>query len=187
MDNELFWKLLKPVHPMAAAFCRKLTGDSDDGDDLYQEALMVALRRLGSLKDHTAFRPWLIRIIISRFKNRLRSLWHRRRVSLTPAMLETATGFDPQEEFAARRLLDELLGVLSPEDRAIIVLHEIDGWSVADIAGTLGKPRGTVKTRLFRARAKMRERLERHLARCRTGQNDGGIAYALRRCKTVDG
>ena len=90
-DGALFWKLLKPEHPRAEAFSRRLMGNREDGDDLYQDALLVALRRFETLRAEKSFRPWLYQILISTFKNRLRSPWWKRHSSLTDEM---AAGHD---------------------------------------------------------------------------------------------
>ena len=123
MDNELFWKLLKPFHPIAAAFCIKLTGDRDDGNDLYQDALLIAMRKFNSLDDNASFRPWLFRILINSYKNRYRSLWRRRRVALSKEILDDQPGDDPRNKYNSRRWLWRVMKVLSPEDQAIMVLH----------------------------------------------------------------
>jgi len=187
MDNEQFWKLLEPVHPMAAAFCQKLAGDRDEGDDLYQEALLRAMRRIGTLKDHNAFRPWLFRLIINSFKNRRRSFWFKRRVSVTPEIIDSAPGSDPRSRYDSKRLLEYALSALKAEDRAMVVLHEIEGWPTAELAQVLGKPEGTVKTRLFRARITMRDKLEQRLPKTDPNSGAGEALYALRRSKAANG
>ena len=82
MNNDRFWTLLEPVHGQAEGFCRRLAGNRDDGDDLYQDSLLVAMRKIGSLRDETAFRPWLFKLIINRFRNRSREAWWRRRAEI---------------------------------------------------------------------------------------------------------
>ena len=54
--SELFWDLLAPEYTKAAMLCRKLTGDRDSGDDLYQDALTTAFTRCADLRDSAAFR-----------------------------------------------------------------------------------------------------------------------------------
>ncbi|MFC1475632.1 RNA polymerase sigma factor [Candidatus Zixiibacteriota bacterium] len=185
MDNELFWQVLEPVHPQAAAFCRKLTGDRDRGDDLYQEALLAAMRKFNKLREVSAFRPWLYRIMINIFKNQQRSFW-RRRVAVSPDIVEAAGEDDPRATYDSRRRLQQLLAILTPEDRAMIILYEIEGWPVGELATMFKKPAGTIKTRLARARRKMRQTLERHLPKPQMTKTDDEGIYALPRCKTTD-
>lgn len=186
MENELFWKLLEPVHAEASGFCRKLAGDSDLGDDLYQDGLVRALAKFGQLRSHDAFRNWLYRILINTHRNSCRSAWWCRRVRLTPEITDNQVGDDPSVGHARRRLLNYALAGLCSQDRALVILHELQGWRVEELAETTGRPVGTIKTRLHRARLKMRQRLQsRH--RQTAGNTKSEAEYALPRCKTSDG
>jgi RNA polymerase sigma-70 factor (ECF subfamily) len=186
VSNELFWKLLKPVHPRAEAFCRRLAGNRDEGDDLYQEGLLLALRKFGSLREKAAFRAWLFRLLINCYKNRRRSEWLTRHIRLTGKLGESGEGFDPRGQFSSRRWLKRALKVLSPENRALIALFEIEGWSVAELAEMYHKPEGTIKARLSRSRQKMRKELERYLPKQKTNHSASEGEYALQRSKTSD-
>jgi len=174
-DSERFWKLLEPHHPQAESFCRKLCGNRDDGDDLYQEALLTALRQITSLRQSENFRPWLYRIIVNRFKNRTRSPWWRKRVSLDDETAGALATVNPNDRHTARRWLERAMAVLKPEDRALVVLYEIDGWKVGELAAMLSKPDGTVKARLARSREKMR----RVLSKFMVGKTTGEGSYVL--------
>lgn len=154
-----FWTLLEPEHPRAQAFCRKLAGDFDEGDDLYQEALVRALPAFEGLRDQAAFVPWLYRIIINQYKTRCQRSWWRRFVPLTGHARVLADDADPSSRLATRQRLEIALGVLSAEDRALVVLKELEGWTIADLADLTGRSAGSLKTRLSRARAAMREAL----------------------------
>jgi RNA polymerase sigma-70 factor (ECF subfamily) len=196
MDNELFWKLLEPVHPKAEAFCRKLCADRDDGDDLYQESLLAAIRKVGTLKDRSAFRPWLFRIIVNGYRNQLRKRWWRRPAGSEKELRENKSNDDPSKKYDAARWLERAMAGLSAEDRAMTVLYEINGWRIAELAVMFEKPEGTVKARLSRARRKMRETLERYLPErrdnytARKGKCVGNTRvegdYALQKGKTTD-
>ena len=133
MTKELFWELLEPEHKRAEGFCRKLCGSRDDGDDLYQEALLAAYQGIESLRDKLAFKSWLYRIIITRHRNMVRQPWWKRRTTLTAKQADTKS-FDPSEQFSSRRWLKRAFEALKTEERALIVLFEIEGWSVAELA-----------------------------------------------------
>jgi RNA polymerase sigma-70 factor, ECF subfamily len=186
MDNEQFWKLLKPVHPRAEAFCRKITGNPDDGDDLYQESLLLALRKFSKLRDHNAFAPWLFRILVNCNRSRYRKSWWRRHVSSISDSIDIAGSADPRGKYDADRWIDRAMQSLSADDRAIVVLHEIEGWTIAELAEIFRKPEGTIKARLCRARRKMRLEIERYLSKqeSRCSASEGN--YALQRSKTAD-
>ena len=159
MDNsELFYKLLEPIHPKAEAFSRKLAGNKDDGDDLYQDALLKAYKSFETLKDHSAFKPWLFRIIVNLFKSRVRVLKWKMFVSMT---LETAErqSIDPTNKLSAKRYLSIAFKALNAEEKALTILSEIDGWTIAELSDLLSKPTGTIKAKLARSKKKMRKKL----------------------------
>lgn len=164
-NRDLFWKLTEPEHLRARAFCRKLMGNRDDGDDLYQDALVSAFTRFETLRDTRAFRAWLYRIVVNGYKNRLRTPWWKRFSPLTKEIAESRTGSNPVESRTAARKLEIAFRAVSLEDRTLITLFEMEGWSIAEIAQMQEKSEGAIKMRLSRARQKMREALVRQLSR----------------------
>jgi RNA polymerase sigma-70 factor (ECF subfamily) len=157
--QELFWKLLEPEYRQAMMFCRKLMGSRDNGDDLYQDALVLAFTRFDSLKDHAAFRPWLYRILVNTFKSTVRRPWWKRRAALTPELAQGLIGDDPVDRFTARRWLDRAFAAIPPDDQALVTLYELEGWPLAELASLYGKTEGSLKVRLHRARRKMQQAL----------------------------
>lgn len=157
--SNQFWKLTEPEHLRARAYCRKLMSNREDGDDLYQDALVTALSRFESLRDHGAFRAWLYRIVINTFKNRRRLPWYQRLLPMTAEVEDRAGGEDPAEGHAARRALRRAFRAISPAERALVTLFELEGWSIAELAALHGSREGAIKVRLSRIRRKMREAL----------------------------
>ncbi len=158
-----FWKLLKPEHARAEAFCRKLAANREDADDLYQDSLLTAIRNFDRLKDPGSFRTWLYRIVINQCRNHYRRPWRRRRVQMTPQLEIVNSGSDPAAVHAARRWLNRGMAILSVEQRALVCLHELEGWTIAELARLFRRPQGTIKARLSRSRKKMRREIERYL------------------------
>lgn len=159
IEQDRFWKLLEPEYYRGMMFCRKLIGDRDNGDDLYQDALVIAWDRFGDLRNEAAFRPWLYRIIVTTFKSTVRRPWWRRRVPLTfeHEMLQISP--DPTSSLGARRWLDLAFRAVSANDQALVTLHELEGWPVAELAVLYGKTEGAIKAQLFRARNRMKTAL----------------------------
>jgi len=155
-DRDLFWKHLEPEHFRARAYCRRLMNNRDDGDDLYQDALVAALNGFESLRQPSSFRPWLYRIIINTFRNRLKQPWWKKVMSMTPVMAETTVGDNPLPRRAAERRLEAAFRALTPEDRALVTLFEVEGWPVEEISTMTGRSGGSVRVRLHRARGRMR-------------------------------
>jgi len=173
MGDERFRRLLEPVYAQALAFARHVSKSASDGDDLFHEALLRALIKLDHLRDEAAFKPWLFRIVISVHRKRCRrAFWKRFVQTSTPAPdSDPATSGDyrvadwsPDAAEAARRARDALAS-LAPAYREAIVLFEIEGWQVDELATLYGVSASAVKSRLARGRMQLRALYEeRHQA-----------------------
>ena len=158
-NRELFWKLLEPEYFRAMMFCRKLMGDREHGDDLFQDALMLALQRFESLREYSSFRPWLYRIMTNAFKSKVRRPWWKRVIPLTPEIETGLVDDDPSDNYGARRWMKRAFSVLSTDERALVTMHELEGWPAAELVGVFGHSEGAIRARLFRARKKMKKAL----------------------------
>ena len=158
-NKDLFWQLLEAYHPKAEAFCRRLTGNLADGGDLYHDAILLAWRKFDSLRDYDSFKPWLYRIIVNIHKGQKRGIWRRLFQPLAEQETEVLPISDPTNQLAVKILVQKALMRLSAKDRALILLFEIEGWSIGELANLEGKPEGTIKSRLARTRAAMRNML----------------------------
>lgn len=128
-----------------------MLGDPQEAEDAVQDAFVRFLeRRPGDLESPGA---WLMRVLVNGCKSRLRLAW--RRVGPLP---DTLANPGPEE----REELEELFS-LPPEDRAVVHLYYYEGWSTDEIAQMLGQRPGTVRSRLSRAREKLRKLLEKEL------------------------
>ena len=161
-NRYLFWKLVEPEHLKARGFCRKLMGNREDGDDLYQDSLVCALSGFERLRKQKAFKPWLYRIFINGFKNRVKQPWWKRFAPLTTRIEEEIGGFNPVAQQAARRRLDIAFCALTTDEKSLVTLFELEGWACAELAELTGLTEGNVRVRLTRARGKMRKALIRY-------------------------
>ena len=128
-----------------------ILGDPHEAEDAVQDAFVRYLEKApGDLESPPA---WLMRVLVNGCKSRLRLAW--RRVGPLP---ETLPAPGPEERDAPREELEELFS-LPPEDRAVIHLHYYEGFSTGEIAQMLGQRPGTVRSRLFRARERLRKLL----------------------------
>ncbi|MDH3891678.1 MAG: RNA polymerase sigma factor [candidate division Zixibacteria bacterium] len=174
-NKVLFWKLVEPEHLKARAYCRKLMRNREDGDDLYQDSLVSALTKFGSLKETKAFKPWLYRIITNGYISRVRRPWYHRLLPIDDQIEATVAGENPVPMQAAKRRLEIAFRAVSPADRALITLFEIQGWSVAELTGMTGKTAGNIKVRMSRARSKMRDALTKYFAQADPDRRIGTI------------
>jgi RNA polymerase sigma-70 factor (ECF subfamily) len=136
-----------------------LLGNAAEAEDATQEAMARAWRARRSLRDPSAFEPWLDRIVVNSCRDRLR----RRRVVKIVDLDEGAhvEGRDPFRDFLARDELGRALDVLTPDQRIVVVLRFWRDLSLEQIAQRLDWPLGTVKSRLHHAMAALRGQLER--------------------------
>ncbi len=124
-----------------------ILGDPQEAEDAVQDAFIRFWERAPEDLENPG--AWLMRVLVNGCKSRLRLAW--RRVGPLPDTLP-APGPEEREE------LEELFS-LPPADRAVIHLHYYEGWSTDEIAQMLGQRPGTVRSRLSRAREKLRKML----------------------------
>ena len=157
----------------------RLTGNRADAEDLAQDSLLRAVRALPGFRGDSLLSTWAYRITVNTWKNRVRS--EKRRKFWSTVTLGLISSQDGEEEVrdvkADEPPLDaglektersesvqKALLELDEDDRAIVVLREIEEKSYEEIGEMLGLGQGTVKSRLFRARAKLKTLLEKTAA-----------------------
>jgi RNA polymerase sigma-70 factor (ECF subfamily) len=168
-SHEVRWRrltaLLEPFHEQAQATARRLSRSVEDGDDLYQETLLRAFDRLPGLRDEKRFRSWFYAILLNRHRNRSKEAFWRRFLPWNEAFSkgEEPAAFDDAGSREAGRAV-EALAKLPDEQREAIVLFELDGYSLEEVARLTGASIPAVKSRLVRGRERLRLHYERHSA-----------------------
>ena len=128
-----------------------ILGDAQEAEDAVQDAFLRWWERAPDFPDAARERAWLLKVTVNGFKSRLRSPWRRR----TAPLLDTYPAAEPEE----REVL-EAVQALPPRDRAVVHLYYCEGYQTAEIAAMTGQREGTVRSRLSRARARLRELLK---------------------------
>ena len=146
-----------------------MVGARDDALDITQEVFFQAFRKLRSFKKKSSFYTWLYRIAVNRAIDFQRRTWKHRAIESGHEALErdmlsgNSTEGEPYEEASRIELREKIssaISELTPEHRAVILLREVEGLSYGEIGETLGCSVGTVMSRLFYARKRLRQRLE---------------------------
>jgi RNA polymerase sigma-70 factor (ECF subfamily) len=145
----------------------RLAGQPSDAEDLAQETVLKAWRAWEQYQRGTNARAWLLTILRNTFLNRYRKERGRQETAdvheLEPfTVFRDVQDVDPEGTFFSRLVDDEVTGAidaLPPEFREVLVLSDVEGLPYAEIAGVVGVPVGTVKSRLFRARRLLQRRL----------------------------
>jgi RNA polymerase sigma-70 factor (ECF subfamily) len=142
-----------------------ITGSSADAEEAAQDAFLKAYRALGRFRDGAPFRPWLLRIVANEARNRRVAAGRRERLALSA--LEGQRHDEPVAsperevlEADARRELIDALRRLDERDRLVIAYRYFLELSEAEMAAALDCRRGTVKSRLNRALARLKSEME---------------------------
>jgi RNA polymerase sigma-70 factor (ECF subfamily) len=164
--DELAWEaLVRQYQARIYGITFHYTGNREDAGDLAQEVFVRIYRNLRFCTDAQGFLPWIIRIARNACIDHLRKKKTRPVSSAVPADEMTglrAQGLDPEEQWTAnarRRLVYRALRELTLLNREIILLKEILGLSLEEIASLLQVPVGTVKSRSNRARIELAQKV----------------------------
>jgi RNA polymerase sigma-70 factor (ECF subfamily) len=168
-DQGAFRELVNRHSDSLYGLACTLVGSSADADDLLQETFLGAFRRLGAFEGRSQVKTWLVRILLNHVSKLRRSKRVRRAASLEEQMhSDQADGRlqsrSPAAAVESRIDVSAMLQVLSPEHREILALRELQQMSYDEIAEVLRIPRGTVESRLHRARQELKKRYAGYLS-----------------------
>jgi RNA polymerase sigma-70 factor, ECF subfamily len=161
-DETAFRALVDRHAPYLHGIAYSLTGNRADAEDVVQETFVGVLN--STFRGESQVRTWLVQILVRRVAMLRRT---RRRKPAERLKQESAPATRPKELAGAEARLDlaAMLEHLSPEHREVIVLREVQQMSYEEMAATLNVPRGTIESRLHRARNELRERFKGYLTR----------------------
>ena len=141
----------------------RLTGSADDADDLLQELMLRLQPRMDEVAALEHPRSWLARVLYRLFVDRWRSQQSRPDRDTGTETDATPSGDDlPDDEFdrlLTRRRLQAALDRLPALQRELVILHEVEGYTLVEISTITDTPTGTLKSRLHRARTALRGHL----------------------------
>jgi RNA polymerase sigma-70 factor (ECF subfamily) len=159
-DTQAFGELVRRYQRRAFAVAWRLLGHRQDAEDLVQDSFMTALDKLDGFEAGRPFGPWFFRIVVNRGHN-ARAARALRAMDELPDHL-VAAGPSPASA-AEHRELGERIGAaiagLSERQQLVVQLHELEGFSSAEIAGMLQVAEPTVRWTLHAARKRLREEL----------------------------
>lgn len=167
-DIAAFEKLVQRHQTRLIGYLRGLTNTESDAEDLAQEAFLRAYRSLKGFRGTSSFRTWLYQIATNVFRN-----WLEKRRNQAPVNAGSidapAPGRDepaepmgeenPEARHLQRDAIDRALAELPEDQREAVLLRDVEGFEYREIAEQLGVPLGTVESRIFRGRARLKELL----------------------------
>lgn len=168
--NLAFERLVQPHLDRLYRLAWRLSGSKPEAEDLFQELLIKAYGKLDDLAHIDQPGPWLCRMMYNLFIDEKRRFTRRRMQTVEESRLGddgvaglAASGTsvdDPvanQQQSEVVDRLEKALAQLSDEHRIVVLLHDTEGYKLTEIQELTGSPVGTIKSRLHRARARLRE------------------------------
>jgi len=192
--REAFSALLQPHFSRLYSLAYRLTGTRADAEDLVQDVLLKLYERRAELSAIRHLASWLGRVVYNQFID------YKRRYGRQPltlvgttteldAALEASGGASQRDDpsrLSSRaqdhKALTLALDKLSEEHRLVLVMHDMEGYRLPELQQITGIAVGTLKSRLHRARARLKSLLQRHPAQLINGTFSNATA-----CKSVDG
>ncbi len=163
-----FDALLRPHLDRLYRLAYRLAGSKPEAEDLFQDVLLKTFVRLDDLLDVREPGSWLCRVMYNHFIDNRRRFARQRLISvdegqLPPGGVDSIAGGNSPEHDAERRddiiRLEKALAELSEDHRLVVLLHDTEGYKLKEIQDITGDPVGTLKSRLHRARARLRKLL----------------------------
>ena len=151
-----------------------ITGNKQDAEEAVQDAFWSVIRKIDTFRGESAFGSWVYRIVsnaaYAKVRQRRQAIGERAIDEALPAFDENGRHADPLVDWSSRiddpavqtelrTVLSSALSELPAHYRAVVVMHDVEGWSMAEIASSLGITVATAKTRAHRARLLLRQRL----------------------------
>lgn len=162
-----FEELVRPQVEFLHRLAWRFTGSAADAEDLVQDVLLKLYPRRAELAGIEQLRPWLAKVLYRQYVD------FARRQARSPLAARAPEEGDPLDAVAApedgpeggaergewRDRILAALGRLNPEQRAVVVMHDVEGYSLEELEPILEAPLGTLKSRLHRARQRLRAEL----------------------------
>ena len=162
-DRDAFDELVRRYRVQILSLARALLANSLDADDIAQEVFVRVWRSVRGFRGETTFKVWLHRVAVNLIYSQRRRLWREHRVFISAhtdedlSQAERAASAENLEADVTLRLaIDRALAQIPIDLRTAVVLRDVQGLEYKEIAETLGIPIGTVESRIFRGRQRLR-------------------------------
>lgn len=178
-DTEAFALLVKQFDRKIFRLALRITGNQEDASDALQEAFMKAYANLKTFHGDSRFYTWLARIAVNEALTKLRKRLAHKQVSLDDDNVVTQEIADfcdnPEQCYVkteVREIVQEAIQTLTPALRTVLLLQYLEDFTSEQIAQRLGLSVPAVKSRLMRARLKLRHRLGKHFRQLEMGEDE---------------
>jgi len=164
-DRDAVEEAYRTHHAAIRGFARRLVGDSASAEDIVHEAFVALPRAIRRFRGDSSLRAFLIGVAANHSRRHVRAAMRRRRATERLAAQEglRVQSTDATEQLITQQLARKLWAALDElpiDQRVVFVLCEAEQRTSVEVAEIVGAPEGTVRTRLFHAKRKLREKLE---------------------------
>jgi len=168
-DLQSFGRLVEKASPEAFSVAFRILCDEDEAEDIVQETMITVWRKLKSLSSSASFKTWMFRIVVNKCYDRLRKM--KRNPEFRPdertwkkisGLNVTAAGEELENEENAR-VINALTHKLSPRQKTVFVLSEIEALTGDEIAEITGMNKKVIKSNLWHARRNIAAMLDKYL------------------------
>lgn len=155
-DTAAIQTLLARYQPDIAMFARQVCATPEDAEDAVQEALWIAVQRIGTLRVASAFTSWLFQVVKHECFRLLRKVRREEPIDRVPFQHRSSDA--PEQSMLAYDVV-KAIAELAPQYRQILIMRDVQGMTAPEVAATLGLTVQAVKSRLHRARTVVRAAL----------------------------
>jgi RNA polymerase sigma-70 factor (ECF subfamily) len=160
-DKDAFAQVYDCVAPDLYKVALYTLGNTHDAEDVVSETFIEAYRGIGKLREPASFKFWILKILSARCKRKIAEyVKGKSHVDIDDFAANLAEASDTGYDGSERVTVLEALGTLSEQERLIIGLAVVQGYSMREVAGMIGSPQGTVSSKLHRALGKMRKMVD---------------------------
>jgi RNA polymerase sigma-70 factor (ECF subfamily) len=175
-EESAFRELVEEHRDRVFNITFRMLGNRAEAEDVAQEVFITVFKTIETFREESKFSTWLYRVTVNHCKNRIKWLAvrkdsHREELDETSTSANGAIGGPMPaapdralEGAQMEKLLQEAIAGLEDDQRAVVVLRDVEDLSIEEICKILDLPDGTVKSRLHRARLVLRKRLQRHVS-----------------------
>jgi len=176
-DERAFRELIDEHRDRVFNITYRMLGNRAEAEDVAQEVFITVFKTIETFREESKFSTWLYRVTVNHCKNRIKYLARRhdrdrdeldetsqqQNGAVTGAPVRAKHPDKALESAQMEKLLQEAIASLDDDQRAVVILRDVEDLSIEEICEITGLPDGTVKSRLHRARLVLRKKMQRHV------------------------
>ncbi len=152
-----FDEIVKQYSGMLYNHIRRMIGNDEDSKDILQEVFINVYKKIDSFREESSLKTWLFRIASNKTIDFLRKEKRFKAEELPETLKEKSNPLQHTEQSLKKEIVHQALLKLKEEEREIVVMKELDGFTFREIAEIKGIPENTVKTRLYSSLKKLKK------------------------------